>query len=210
MGTGENEQALRKIIDMIRMASILVLGMHFYVYCHLGLTTWGYTVEFIDRIMLNLSRAGLFGSVWVSKLFALCLLVVSLIGVRGKKDEEISARATVLYIVSGLLLFLSGHCWLMLEAVKPATILTIATTTIGYILLLTGGTLLSRLIRVKIGQDIFNKENETFPQEERKIENEYSINLPAQYRFRGATRKSFISFINPFRSLLVLGSPGSG
>lgn len=210
MGTGENEQALRKIIDMIRMASMLVLGIHFYVYCHQGLATWGYTVEFIDRIMLNLSRTGLFGSVWVSKLFALGLLVVSLIGVRGKKDEEISARATVFYIVSGLILFLAGHYWLILTEVKAATVLTIITTIAGYMLMLTGGTLLSRLIKVKIGADIFNKENETFPQEERKIENEFSINLPAQYHFRGAVRKSFISFINPFRSLLVLGSPGSG
>jgi hypothetical protein len=38
-------------------------------------------------------------------------------------------------------------------------------TAIGFMHVLTGGTMLSRVIRLKINvQDIFNKENETFPQ----------------------------------------------
>ncbi|PTT11064.1 conjugal transfer protein TraG, partial [Flavobacterium sp. HMWF030] len=59
-------------------------------------------------------------------------------------------------------------------------------------------------------KDIFNKENETFPQEERLLENEYSINLPAQYFLKDKLRKSWINIINPFRALMVLGTPGSG
>ena len=34
--------------------------------------------------------------------------------------------------------------------------------------------------------------------------------LPALYNIKGKTRKSWINIINPFRALLVLGSPGSG
>jgi type IV secretory pathway TraG/TraD family ATPase VirD4 len=37
-----------------------------------------------------------------------------------------------------------------------------------------------------------------------------SINLPALYKLKNKTRKSWINIINPFRALLVLGSPGSG
>ena len=59
-------------------------------------------------------------------------------------------------------------------------------------------------------KDIFNKMNESFPQEERLLENEYSINLPAKYVFRGREKKSWINIINPFRSLLVIGTPGAG
>jgi hypothetical protein len=210
MGTGENEQALRKIIDMIRMGSMLVLCMHFYVYGHRAFDTWGYTMEFIDRMMFNLAETGLFNSIWNGKLFALALLLISLIGATGKKDEKISVRSTVLYIVCGLMLYLSGHAWLLLSDPGVATVLTIVTTTLGYIFVVTGGTWLSRLIKVKLGQDVFNKENETFPQEERKIENEYSVNLPARYNLRGSTRNSFINVINPFRALTVLGGPGSG
>lgn len=210
MGTGENEQALRRIIDMIRMCSMLVVAMHFYVFCHQALQSWGYTLGFIDRIMVNLRDTGLFNSIWNGKLFALLLLVVSLVGANGKKDEKINIRTTVLYIVCGLLLYLSAHAWLLARDPRMAIGLMSATTLIGYLLILAGGTWLSRLIQIKLGQDIFNKENETFPQEERKIENEYSVNLPARYSFRSQMRKSFINVINPFRALTVLGGPGSG
>jgi hypothetical protein len=66
------------------------------------------------------------------------------------------------------------------------------------------------LIKIRLGNDIFNELNETFPQEERLLENEYSINLPARYRLKNQIRNSFINFINPMRGLLVIGSPGSG
>ena len=83
-------------------------------------------------------------------------------------------------------------------------------TGVGYLLLLSGGALLSRLIKSNLGEDIFNELNETFPQEERLLQNEYSINLPAQYNLKGKMRKSWINIINPFRALLVVGSPGAG
>ncbi len=48
-------------------------------------------------------------------------------------------------------------------------------TITGFVLILTGGTLLSRVIQYKLNsKDIFNKEDETFPQEERLVKNEYS------------------------------------
>ena len=75
---------------------------------------------------------------------------------------------------------------------------------------MTGGGLLTRIIKNKLNPDVFNKENETFPQEERLLKNEYSINLPARYNLKGKIRKSWINFINPMRGLLVIGSPGSG
>ncbi len=76
-------------------------------------------------------------------------------------------------------------------ALTTAAILYIGITIIGFMLVLSGGTLLSRVIQQKLNsKDIFNKENETFPQEERSLVNEYSINLPAQYKLKGKTRKS--------------------
>jgi hypothetical protein len=34
MQTGENEQALRQIIDITRLCSIVILMLHFYYYCY--------------------------------------------------------------------------------------------------------------------------------------------------------------------------------
>jgi hypothetical protein len=211
MQTGENEQALRKIIDMTRICSMVILVMHFYYFCHHAFFRWGLAMEFIDKIMMNVSKTGLFNSIWNSKLFSLGLLIVSLIGVKGKKDERISLRASMFLLSLGFVLFLFGH--VMLSPNFKFTIgysLYIAITVIGYILILTGVTWLSRLLTLQLRSDIFNTLNESFPQEERLLENEYSINLPAQYTLRNKSRRSWINFINPFRALLVIGTPGAG
>ena len=86
----------------------------------------------------------------------------------------------------------------------------ILTCSTGFGLLVFTGARLSRLIFDNLKQDIFNEENETFPQEEVPHVNEYSINFAAQYRLKNKVRKSTISFPNPFRGLLVTGSPGAG
>jgi hypothetical protein len=211
MQTGENEQALRKIIDMTRMCSIIILVMHFYYYCHDGFHQWGYTLEFIDKVMMNIRNTGIFKTIWYSKLFSLGLLLVSLIGATGKKDEKISIGAAVGCLILGTLLFMWGHLiWFINLSVQVRTGIYIIVMAVGYILVLTGGTWLSRLIKLQLRNDIFNSLNESFPQEERLLENEHSINLPAQYVLKGALRRSWINFINPFRALLVIGTPGAG
>jgi len=70
--------------------------------------------------------------------------------------------------------------------------------------------MLTRIIKNKLKPDVFNKANDTFPQEERLLQNEYSVNLPARYQLRGKFRNSWINIINPMRGLLAIGSPGSG
>jgi hypothetical protein len=95
--------------------------------------------------------------------------------------------------------------------VQEKAVVYIGITSIGFLLVLSGGTLLSRIIKSKLNnKDIFNKENETFPQEERLLKNEYSINLPARYQLKNKVRNSWINIINPFRAVMVLGTPGSG
>lgn len=209
--TGENEQALRKIIDFIRLLSIVVLLFHFYFFCYKAFESWGLTSEFVDRIIHGLRNTGIFKSVYHAKLISFGLLTVSLIGAKGKKDEKINARTAILYIVFGLLVFFLCH-FVLLAPFKDIILvgLYIGLTALGYLLMLTGGTWLSRLISVNFRKDIFNRMNESFPQEERLLENEYSINLPAAYNLRGKRRTSWINVINPFRSLLVIGTPGAG
>lgn len=211
MNTGENEQALRKIIDFIRLLSLVILLFHFYFYLHGILGGWSLTSEFVDRIVLSLRNTGMFDSVYHAKLFSFGLLIISLIGAKGKKDEEINIRMAVLYIIGGALVFFLCH-FILFTPIDwtMAGGLYIGLTFLGYLLILTGGTWLSRLIKLNFRKDIFNKLNESFPQEERLLENEYSINLPSAYNLKGKRRKSWINVINPFRSTLVIGTPGAG
>jgi hypothetical protein len=115
-------------------------------------------------------------------------------------------------MIVGLLIYFLSYVSLLLEiSLATAAVAYMSIAAAGFIMVLSGGTLLSRVIQQKLNsKDIFNKENETFPQEERLLENEFSINLPAQYNLKGKRRKSWVNIINPFRAVMVLGSPGSG
>ena len=211
MQTGENEQALRKIVDMTRLISVVVLLLHFYYYCYGAFREWKITAPVGDRIMESLTRTGLFRNFHFSKFIALGMLGVSLIAARGKKSEKLNYRTASAYTLTGLLLFFSSY--LALDgSLEPATaaIIYMSVTTTGYLLTLAGVTLLSRILHLKMKGDIFNSLNESFPQEERLLENEFSFNLPAEYVFKGKVRRSWISFINPHRSTVICGSPGSG
>ncbi|WP_121355709.1 conjugal transfer protein MobC [Flavisolibacter nicotianae] len=212
MHTGENEHGLRKILDMTRLMGIVLLALHFYYYCYSAFAQWQLTAALTDRVLQNIQRTGLFNRFYTSKLIAIAFLGISLLGAKGRKNEKVNHKKGGSCIAAGLLLYFSSHlCLKSISAPGTATVCYMVVTTIGFILMLTGGTLLSRVIKGKLSpRDVFNKEAERFTQEERLIENEFSINLPARYNLRGKWRRSWINIINPFRGLLVLGSPGSG
>lgn len=210
-GTGENEMGLRKILDFTRLGSMVLLLIHFYYSCYGCFKHWGLTAELGDRFLVNISQTGLLDSPLKAKLLALAILVISLIGSKGKKDEKTSIKGIIIYIVTGLALYFPSIPLLSIKTdILTVGVSYMTISGMGFLLILSGGTQLSRYIKLNLGKDIFNELNETFPQEERILENEYSINLPAQYNLKGKVRKSWINIINPFRGLLVCGSPGAG
>lgn len=211
MNTGENAEALRKITDLTRKCSILLLCLHGYVYCYAAFRQWHLTWPFLERVLINIEKTGLFRHFYISKAAAFLLLVISLIGYKGKKDEKLKASVAIRYFAAGCLLYVLSYLVFRLAAsVQVIAGIYITITGTGYLLAMYGGALLSRLIRQRLATDIFNRLQETFPQEERLIENEYSVNLPATYNLKGKIHRSWINIINPFRALLVAGTPGAG
>jgi len=59
-------------------------------------------------------------------------------------------------------------------------------------------------------KDPFNDINESFLQMEEKIDTKHSVNIPFEYKYKGKIRKGWINFVNLFRALLIIGTPGSG
>ncbi|WPU94828.1 conjugal transfer protein MobC [Mucilaginibacter sabulilitoris] len=211
MQTGENEQALRKIMDFTRYLGILILILHFYFSCYDVFFELHINYPIVDRVLINIYKLKIFQNPLEVKFFAVILLIASLIGSKGKKDENVRLKRALTYTVIGFLIyFLSGVLFNIKVAHFYLGVIYIALTSIGFMLIITGISLLFRIIDVKLNQDVFNKDNETFPQEERKLENDYSINLPAKYNLKGKTRNSWINIINPFRGSLIMGSPGAG
>ncbi len=179
MQTGEDTQGLRKIVDLTRLISIFILAIHFYICCYQAFVGWHWKATITDRIVANIAKTGLFTNMFKPKLAGLLCLVISLVGVKGKKDEKINWRNITAYLISGLLIYwISVLCFYLHTDIATIAICYMALTGIGYLLIITGGTYLSRLLKEKLNKDIFNTDNETFPQEERLLENEYSINLP--------------------------------
>ncbi|RKD15211.1 hypothetical protein BCY91_06775 [Pelobium manganitolerans] len=171
------------------MLSVAILVIHFYLTCYLVFRDNGLSWPVTDRMLIVLSRMKIFNSISSAKIGSILLLLISLCGAKGRKDEKSDVRSLLTYSVIGLLLY-SISSLLFILKVRPITItyLYISCTSVGYILILSSGTRLSRLLKYNLANDVFNKENETFPQEERKLENEYSINLPARYYYKGRIR----------------------
>src|SRR5690349_9282994 len=142
MNTGENEQGLRKIIDMTRMISIIILLLHFYYYCYSAFEMWQLTSTLTSRLIQNVYATGLFSSFTKSKIIALVFLLISLFGARGKKDEKLKNKTAFTYISAGLTLYFFSFLVLYLQGIKTTlAIAYMAITSLGYVLLLKGGTL---------------------------------------------------------------------
>lgn len=211
MQTGEDTQGLRKIIDLTRLISLFILAIHFYVLCYRAFDELGLTAQITDRLIGNILKLGLFNGLFAAKAAALFCLLISLVGAQGRKDEKAELSYMLLSIAGGLLVYWLAFLSLYLPmADLQVAGLYIVLSLTGYLLILNGGVRLTRLIKGSLNDDIFNTENETFPQEERLLENEFSINLPARYRLKKQQRDSWINIINPFRGLLVAGTPGAG
>jgi hypothetical protein len=211
MQTGENEQALRKIMDFTRYLGILVLILHFYFSCYGAFAQLHLTYSIINRILINIYKLPVFRNTLLTKSVAIVFLIASLIGSKGKKDQKIRLLNAITYLILGLsFYYLSGILFSLRLPNLEIGIIYISVTSLGFLLFISGVSLLFRIININLTGDIFNKENETFPQEERLLENEYSVNLPAEYYLKKKKKRSWINVINPFRSLLVCGGPGAG
>jgi len=199
-------------MDMTRAVSILLLIVHCYFFWHAPFVAWGIRSTITDRLLSQIEKTGLFHAFNTSKQLALAALIISLFGTKGRNDDKLQYRATFVYLILGVCIYYGSYYTVFLvSSGKTGAVIYIAWTFTGYLLIIIGGAHLSRIIKIKLNdQDIFNKENQTFPQEEKLRYNEYSINLPARYRLKNRWRKSWINIINPFRGLLVIGSPGSG
>ncbi len=208
---GEDDlRGLAKIMAFMRAVSILLVLMHLYWFCYGFFIERGWTLEVINKILGNFQRtAGLFSHTLYTKAFALVLLALSCLGTKGVKNEKIIWTKIYVALGIGFVLFFLNTPLLKLAPVI-GTFLYILTISLGYIALLMAGVWMSRLLRTNLMDDVFNNENESFQQETKLMENEYSVNLPTKFYYKGKWNNGWINIVNPFRATIVLGTPGSG
>ncbi|WP_200811747.1 MULTISPECIES: conjugal transfer protein MobC [Sphingobacterium] len=211
MMQGEDDlRGLAKIMAFMRAVSIIIVLMHFYWFCFGFFLERGWTLEIIGKILANFNRtAGLFAHNLYTKIFALVLLALSCLGTKGVKNEKITWTKINTALVIGFILFFLNTPLLKLSPFI-GTSLYIFTTALGYISLMKAGVWITRLLRTNLMDDVFNNENESFQQETKLMKNEYSVNLPTKFYYKGKWNEGWINVVNPFRATIVLGTPGSG
>ena len=212
MAQEDDLRALGKIMDFMRALSVIFLLINAYWFCYEAFLTWGFTLGIVDKILMNFQRTtSLFSSILWTKLFCLVFLALSCLGTKGVKEESITWPKIWAVLAVGFVLFFLNWWLLALPIGKVgAASLYIFTLSVGYICLLMAGVWMSRLLKNNLMDDVFNLENESFMQETRLLENEYSVNLPTRFYYKKRWHKGWINIVNPFRASMVLGTPGSG
>ena len=212
MAQEDDLRALGKVMDFMRGISVIFLLVNCYWFCYEAFHVWGFTLGIIDKILMNFQRTtGLFSSILWTKLFCVVFLALSCLGTKGVKEEKITWPKIWTVLFSGFVFYFLNWWLLVLPIGKVgAASLYIFTLSIGYICLLMGGVWMSRLLKNNLMDDVFNTENESFMQETRLMENEYSVNLPTRFYYKKKWNKGWINVVNPFRASMVLGTPGSG
>lgn len=212
MAQEDDLRALGKIMDFMRALSVIFLLINVYWFCYEAFLTWGFTLGIVDKILMNFQRTtSLFSSILWTKLFCLVFLALSCLGTKGVKEEKITWPKIWAVLAVGFVLFFLNWWLLALPIGKVgAASLYIFTLSVGYICLLMAGVWMSRLLKNNLMDDVFNLENESFMQETRLLENEYSVNLPTRFYYKKRWHKGWINIVNPFRASMVLGTPGSG
>lgn len=205
-------RGLAKVMEFMRAISILFVVINIYWFCYQSIREMGINIGVVDKILLNFQNtAGLFSNILWTKLFAVVFLALSCLGTKGVKEEKITWNKIYVFLFLGFIFFFLN--WWLLALPLPLianTAFYITTMTIGYILLLMAGLWMSRLLKNNLMDDVFNLENESFMQETRLIENEYSVNLPTKFWYKKKQWNGWINVVNPFRATIVLGTPGSG
>ena len=212
MAQEDDLRALGKVMDFMRGISVIFLLINCYWFCYEAFQQWHFTLGIINKILINFQRTtGLFSSILWTKLFCVVFLALSCLGTKGVKEEKITWPKNWTVLFSGFVFFFLNWWLLVLPIGKIGVAsLYIFTLSVGYICLLMGGVWMSRLLKNNLMDDVFNTENESFMQETRLMENEYSVNLPTRFYYKKKWNKGWINVVNPFRASMVLGTPGSG
>ena len=205
-------RGLAKVMEFMRAISIIFIVVHIYWFCYQAIVDMGINIGVVDKILLNFQNtAGLFSNLLVTKVFAIIFLALSCLGTKGVKNQKMTWQKIYATFLGGLVLFFMNW-WLLDLPFSPIVNMVIytVTMTVGYILLLMSGVWISRMFKHNLMEDVFNVANESFMQETRLMENEYSVNLPTRFVYQGKEWDGWINVVNPFRATIVLGTPGSG
>lgn len=210
MYSNKEREGFSNGIEIVFYTSIFLIFINIYVYAFPIFENVPYLHSPLLRIIQSLNRnTPLFHNSFTSKLLSIFLLFIYFIGNKGIWSRKIDKEQSIRTLIWGVFLFFGINIFSFQDTNILFSISYLAFTLVGYLKVIKGGQNLVRSI-INNTDDIFNEENETFPQNETIIENEYSVNYRTNYYHDKKNRTGYVNIVNPFRATMVLGTPGSG
>jgi len=214
----EESKDLQSIYKIFRTFIYLSLIIEFFEYAITpGMLTFcgGILADIHGRVkLMDIYQDG---HLLHSKIMTLLIICVTCIGTRNKKHLEFNAKRMVIYPLSFGLILMFRSVWMFYRGWRPCFFSLHCSTWLYFLMSVVGTVLchvaldnISKYLKDGLLKDRFNLENESFLQNDKKIENKYSVNIPMRYYYKGKFRKGWVNIINPFRGTWVVGTPGSG
>lgn len=189
----------------------VLFGLSVFYYYYPLLIYLNLSGTITDEIYKYLYQKEILPEFYLFQVIFLFAVFASSIMFYPKKSKTATYRGALTFTLTGLLLFLFCN-YLYAQKTLGPIIISLCLYFTGAIVFIKGIMTFSKLFihNKNVIDDPHNTENETFSQTEDKIENDYSVNIPTEYRYKKKTRKGWINLINLFRGLIVIGTPGSG
>lgn len=209
----EESREMQKLHGFLQCTIYLMVITEIMIFVYSKAPFLGLFSYVVDR----LSLIPIYHKLIYSKFATLSLICLVSIGTLSKKKVDLDPKKHILLpLTLGFLLFF-GSLWLYgrpsIEAFSNTTWYNLAYMTsslFGALTISLSMDNISKMIRSSIGKDKWNVEQESFMQPVKKIETESSINLPMQFYYKGKVYNGWINCCNLARSLMVIGTPGSG
>jgi len=202
--TGESRELVR-LHEGFRFFSYFLLLVSLYLIQINFFRSQGLYIPELDGVIAKLQKLQWLVHPVYSKAVCMGFLMITCIGTKAKKDRDLEVSRLLYQLAFGILLY-----WGSLFLINHQKGLYLLFSFWGFVVLNISFDNISKLINVNLMKDRFNRENESFRQEEELQENEFSVNLKSQYRYKGREREGWINLVNPFRGSMVIGTPGSG
>lgn len=205
----EESRELKKLYTMMQFLVYTLVCMEVLMFVRFPFSQ---TIDIFLNVFKNLL---FYKEMLYSKFLILAMVISTSVGTRAKKDINFKAgKQVVVPLVFGLIFFFGSIYIYELSKVtwfeNWKNIVYIITTFAGTILINVALDNISKYIKSNLLKDRFNTENESFEQTTKKVENQYSVNIPMKFHYNGKTQKGWINIVNPFRGTLLMGTPGSG
>ena len=212
----EESKEIQSLYKIFRMSVYISIGIEFFMYA-LDPVALDYMNGIIVTFHDKLKSIPIYNNIFLSKITTIVLLCIASMGTKAKKNLEFNAKKMVVIPLScGLVMVIASIIIFYIEGetrwyhIRATSWIYMAPSLYGVMMMNVALDNISKYFKDGLIKDKFNFENESFKQMENKDENQYSVNIPMRYYYRGKFRHGFVNIVNPFRGTFVVGTPGSG